>query len=727
MAYMSKLANALLYTPFDDKAIVPKDISESMNPKEFLMECYCKPSFFEENINMQEEAKIAEEDSSVYLKDIKDQIELQKTNYEYFTTWLNDFSNNKIYTISGNAGTGKTTYINHLKYESKDENIDWIILDVCYAQPFVEWPGDVKTIVDSFNLASGKVFSLIMREVWLNLFSGTDENELYSMDAVYEKLSILVHEYENNYRKHYPSGYKLLQDVCKIYQSEQNSMEAIEEIGKTFKRYFDEYSKQEECITDALNILLIIVRCLSKDPRKKFIIVFDNFERFVLQDEIYNKAIDDIRLQLNRFTMNLNEKGKCHRHHFKFVMAIRTSTARMCGIKLQVSDALPQNLLIEDWYNIGEIVRKRKDWYKKFDVMLDNIDTVEKIIDDRKICNDKSITGLKLQIDPLFNNNKRLIIDFIGSMVEKPSNEIYINKFLNMLKENNSHSTFAARSIIRGLLLKELEDNDNLFEHLKTYSMTNTDSGIGDARKILTILNNNKNVDKELSVLNILEQLSHTRDIKNKWNEKPYARMRETFSELLYYMNSYNRRDREWIHFIDIQFRKKEKSITVDNPKELEKILIEDMDNCIIHLMPAGKAYLQYIVASFEFFSLRYCEEYYPLFSVTPTPKEIQEWDKDKKLLCLMIIKKVKKYAVQCIKYMRKKSPDIKLNLDNSKQPVSHEQRIRKQHKSYLDAFNAYIKQKYCESNEISNDIKEKYQELILEITKIRDQYDEVL
>ena len=197
MAYMSKLANALLYTPFDDKAIVPKDISESMNPREFLTECYCEPSFFEGNINIQEEARITEEDYSVYLKDIKDQIELQKTNYKYFTTWLNDFSNNKIYTISGNAGTGKTTYINHLKYESIDENIDWIILDVCNAQPFVEWPGDVKTIVDSFNLASGKVFSLIMREVWLNLFSGTDENELYSADAVYEKLSMLVHEYES--------------------------------------------------------------------------------------------------------------------------------------------------------------------------------------------------------------------------------------------------------------------------------------------------------------------------------------------------------------------------------------------------------------------------------------------------------------------------------------------------------------------------------------------------
>ena len=91
-----------------------------------------------------------------------------------------------------------------------------------------------------------------------------------------------------------------------------------------------------------------------------------------------------------------------------------------------------------------------------------------------------------------------------------------------------------------------------------------------------------------------------------------------------------------------------------------------------------------------------------------------------------MIIKNVKKYAVQCIKYMRKKSPDIKLNLDNSKQPLSHEQRIRKQHKSYLDAFNAYIKQKYCESNELSNDIKMKYQDLVLEITNIRDQYDEV-
>lgn len=42
MGYRSKVANYLLHTPFDRKAIVPPEVSEKMSEKRYAFNCFAK-------------------------------------------------------------------------------------------------------------------------------------------------------------------------------------------------------------------------------------------------------------------------------------------------------------------------------------------------------------------------------------------------------------------------------------------------------------------------------------------------------------------------------------------------------------------------------------------------------------------------------------------------------------------------------------------------------------
>ena len=59
--------------------------------------------------------------------------------------WLKTDTDNKIYTINGNAGTGKTTFIHYLQYN--DESLQMIILNVSLSKSYVEWFSGIKIII----------------------------------------------------------------------------------------------------------------------------------------------------------------------------------------------------------------------------------------------------------------------------------------------------------------------------------------------------------------------------------------------------------------------------------------------------------------------------------------------------------------------------------------------------------------------------------------------------
>ena len=109
MGYTSTFANELLVTPFDDKSIVEEEITEKLTKREFCEHCYSKLKF-ERNVwrNVGEDFSDIEDDSPTKYDEINNQLYQQKVSYENFELWLGNFRIDKIYTINGNAGTGKT-------------------------------------------------------------------------------------------------------------------------------------------------------------------------------------------------------------------------------------------------------------------------------------------------------------------------------------------------------------------------------------------------------------------------------------------------------------------------------------------------------------------------------------------------------------------------------------------------------------------------------------------
>lgn len=729
MAYSSKIANELLATPFDDKSVVMPIISQKLTENEFCEYCYSFPKF-EGKIEppKNEETTTVNNDEIEKYEELKNEIYQQHLSYDIFLTWLNNYSYNKIYTINGNAGTGKTTFINYQR--CSDTHAKWVILDLQLTRCYDEWISDIRTRVHNFEQASSKVYGCIMNKIWELVFQGADQNDNFSLQVVYHTLTKISNNYKTHFAQFVPSGRKLFDELYDILNINDDIKSKVEHSAKIFQKYIDgKVEPYDEAIINVLNIFLLILRCLFENENK-FIIVFDNFERFISKDEVYNSDIDKIRLLLSSYINRINRRGNCQRSHFKFVMAVRDSTARMCGVKLHVSDTNPNNLDLNNWYDTQDIIDRKKKWYSDNRIQIDNSELIEQIIGDIRVCLGNDVKGLKLFIDPFFNYNKRLIIDFIGEMIERPSNQNYIKIYSDLWTEKIPVSRFAARSVIKGMILKELEEKpDRLFEHLKTYSRSNSKNGIGDARKILTILFNNiQNGNKnEMPLSSILAELFCVSDAEAVWksNEVNNIEKRKSISEILYYMNSYNRRENDWIQFIDLQFKNYDNDLFIENEEKLGQILSGNFKDCMVHLMPSGKTYIMHIVASFEFFALRYSKKYDPLFTLIPSPTEIAKYNLITDLPCLQMIKCVNAYALSCIEKLLDEGEDtIKLQINGSAIGKKHFMRIIDQHKAYIENFGTYIYFKYCISEELDKTIKGKYQSLYNEINVLLKKYN---
>ena len=732
MAYTSTIANQILVTPYDSKAVAEKEVSPLLTEEEFYTHCYSHPVFKEEYQHYtREEERGYDGDFQRKYEELVNQHYEQQAAYNNFNRWLEDYGSEKVYTISGNAGTGKTTFINMCRYRCRHEEkkIKWIILDIRKSRRYDEWMADIRTNIAHFERAQAKVYGSIMNEIWRLIFWGIDKKGRYSLEIVYNNLKTLTQNYTEYFKENYPAGRKLFDEVVEIMKGDKDMLYKVEKSAGIFKKYINgQVGDEGEEIIQVLNIFLLSLRCMSKNREDKYFIVFDNIERFIAKDELYNRDVDLIRSQLSDYVRLINEQGRIHAGYFKFAMAVRDSTARMCGVKLQAADENASDLNLNQWYDIRDIISRKKRWYEMKGIFLKNSELIEQITGDKRSCTDKTITGLQLLIDPLFNNNKRLCIDFIGTLVEFTGNEKYISIYKALWNEDTPQSRFAARSVIRGLILKELDNKqDKLFERLKTYSAHNRGhNGIGDARKILTILYNRiqRGEQDDMLLSSVIEELLGDENARRAWNDERRARDRKTISELLFYMNSYNRRENDWIQFLDIQFLDKKSDIVAESPEQLESLMTERLDRCTLHLLPAGQVYLTDIVASFEFFSIRYVSDYAPLFALIPTKEELEAGSTViKELHCYEKIKEVSKYARKCIDILRKSEDTVELYLNNMSEGIKHADRIVIQHKAYIDRFVQYMRDKYMISDEKNEIVKNRVDILCREINLLRDRY----
>ena len=736
MAYGSRLANQLLGTPFDDKCSVPIEVRKLLTPKEFFDHCYVRPDFMESKTEKgtdegYEEA--ADMFAQKVQKDLADMALIRANAHSAFFRWLDDFSEMKVYTISGNAGTGKTTLVNSLRFLRRKEHTEWIILDMFRAVNPIRWYGDYRTRVSDFRQAYGKTYGIVLRTISEILFKHVDvesgEIKPLPCEKARDQLTFLIDNYRNYYEKDNPAGSTFIRNVGKKLSMRGRISERIDAIAAYCADFFSKSGDSKEKFDEALDILLLLLRCSSSDKNTRYIITFDNFERFINDDEIYNKKVDEIRKDLNDYVDGLEN----HKDVFKFIMAIRSSTIRMCRASKQVSDSLPNDLNIELWYNCDDIIAKRLAWYKsimKSDVKdTEGFDLVFQIVGDERTMRDSVKTGLKLYIDPLFNYNKRLIIDFISGIVESPNNKGAIKQYEALWNEGswkkNSISRYGARSIIQGLILETLERQDNLFSAMKASDPRTINPGSGIARRILTILYDYQH-DFKNSLMPLTDVVRYYYDLNSKDEAKDYwetmdEEEKDVFSEVLYNMNSYNRRSNDWIQLLDIQIQNQDIDIKLRDSSDLKDLIAENMINMTLHILPAGIVYLTDIVQSFEFFSMRYSKKYYPLFALIPDSETMRDVSDVKSLFCYQVINNTVKCALRCMRELRKSNSDIPLFVERSK--YYHINRIRNHHQGYLANFVKHIRHSVIPNCDVSSQESGKYEELCEAIEELAKSY----
>ena len=492
----------------------------------------------------------------------------------------------------------------------------------------------------------------------------------------------------------------------------------LRQIAETLNDYFDlseeEYS-QYFFWEKALDVLLILLRCRDNDINE-YAIVFDNLERFIANDEIYNEEINSVRRSLSSYVKPMCGEGHCHYGKFKILMAIRSSSARMTTMEQHTADELPSDMDISDWFIVDKIINEKIKWYKDHNIEIEDATILQSIMGDIKHCQN-DLTGLKLFIEPLFNYNKRLIIDFICSVIENSNYEEVIKKYEELWRQNTQVSRFAARSIIKGIILQELDSIDNLFKELKLYTECSEGRtlGLGYCRKILTLLYNEEG--KYVGLKQILSKVCEHRNIKEYLVMPEHQKDKEVISNVLFFMNSYNRRENDWIQFVDIQIKNSVKSVKIKDKNELESLIGTNIEDIEIKITSAGKAYLEHIVASFEYFSFRYYKgaKYKPLFAAIPSKQELQAEKNFENFECYKIINNVLHNVEKCLKEMQRTSY-VPINIGEKRKSKSHSIRIIEHHQGYIDHFIRFLKEVYGEDS---------CRALIEACIKCRDRYNE--
>ncbi len=716
MGFCSLLANKLLKTPFDSRAVVDGNISSMLTEEEFFDYCYVQPMNEDDLQFIAEDENLDVTDSIIKISYLKNLIKSIRTNEQKFNDWLSDPTNHKIYTISGSAGTGKTTYINYRRHLDKKK---WVILDLDFATASVPWFGSNKTkIYGDCSSASKKIYSIILIKI-SEMFFGTDADDKAEPDKICINFKNIINNYKKNIKNFYPENFELFDELSKIKITSKNTNNSVLKIAAILNNYFTLSEKEYSDSffwEKALNILLILLRC-KDDDKNEYAIVFDNLERFIANDEIYNEEINSVRRSLSSYIKPMCKKCHCHYGKFKILMAIRSSSARMATIEQHTSDELPSDMDISDWFVVDKIIIEKLRWYKNKKIEIDDASILLNIMGDIKHCKNE-LTGLKLFIDPLFNYNKRLIIDFVCKILEDSNYEEFINKYKELWGKDTQINRFAARSIVKGIVLQELDSVDNLFKELKLYAESDEGRviGLGYCRKILTVLYNDDN--KYVGLKQILSNVCGQRNIQKYLSMPEHQKDKEVISNILFYMNSYNRRENDWIQFIDIQIKNSVKSVKVKDQSELDSLIINNMDDIEIKITNAGKAYLEHIVASFEYFSFRYYKggKYKPLFFAVPSELDLKNMKTVEDVECYRIISNVQSHAEKCINEMKRTTNiNININIGEKKKGKYHHIRIIEQHQGYIDHFVKFLKENYNE-----NDCKL----LIAGCIKCRDKYN---
>ncbi len=567
-------ASILLYVPFDKDNAVSTKIKTKMTMPEFFNNCFVGPDFDQkiQQINSSSDSEIEEQENFITKNEMITDLNNNKQKFEIFKKWLSDNATSP-YVIMGDAGSGKTTFVNYFRY-IETEKRTWNILDLQSANRDILFYG--KTIkIEKKSTLKEMITSVLLSEIIKFLFiknnSTTTINQIlkniyrYKSNFLSRKntmdclettrqffVNIPIHKYIYNKTVFYRVIEYMYIKFCELLNNKKLD---------TFDLFLDIY----------INILDI------HNNGKTNVIVIDNLERFIKTTEIYSSEIISLMQDLRNITdrnriNNAINNIDIFSEKFRFVVCMRRTTVRLFTTQ-QTAEYLPHILDISSWFQMSEIIKKRMLWLEN-----NNIEECLNLDEKYKqrmdyILNDIGFgrgiaRGLQQKLDYLFNYDKRIIVEMLNCILTNPNNNICLEKFdtYSMQKILTPElCRYAARNIIMRLILNELSQQDEFMQFISDSKEPKTRERLNYVRKILTTLQNyqyrNRNEPYMSLDLLISEIINIPQDrIMPFYNDDNYSHAFQEISEALFFMNYYNRRENNWIQLIDIQCNEVEKT-----------------------------------------------------------------------------------------------------------------------------------------------------------------------
>ncbi len=718
----NNLANTLLYVPFNHEYSVSPELQEKLTNEEFFRYCYYKPDFDKliENIkNMDDEGDI-DISYPINTEVLIDNIQEQKEAVNRFFDWIknNDVG---IYCVTGDAGTGKSTFLHHMAYEKFDGT--WSFLDLQSAHSPIHLL-NYRIEFEKFYYLQQKLSSTVISEIISRIFIRKSEFK-YDYINTKQQIENLINYYFDNISELYPeieieNMFKELSNIDNNSSHKDYCFNAATVFYRFFEIRSKDYLDENKTSNLLMELYLIILRFFNNT--EKNIIVFDNLERFVGVDEIYNNQIFEFLQKLRKIFDSYDDTYKkassnisIFSRNFQFVVAMRHTTTRMFTPQ-QNSDFIEHSSNVSEWFPIDEIVQKKIDWLKKNGLSTINEDRLIRILSD-KSKNGNIIRGLRLKLNALFNNNKRLILDFIAELLccDKYKEQLALSD--EIYSDENLKATLSKhlyRSIIWKLVIDKLLTDDMFVEYLKNYSGA-IETHLDYMRRILIILSN-YSLEHKYGYMNfeaVLEKLYPKKgENVSEWfcSDVCDADRKQIYS-LLYFLNYYCRRDNNWFQFIDIQCNCDSlNGKHINDPDEFYKVLNKNVKPKDINLQitSSGKAYLGYVAHTFEFFASVYDKTNNQILLNIPTENDLLNI-KTGDLECMKIITKVTNNSNQmCRRINRGINENYELLYRKEGEPngIAYSKLIKRSHKGYLNHFIIYIEKKCLISdnkNSISN------------------------
>lgn len=717
---------------------------------------YVEPFFMQKDVASDESGITNEE---MYLEGIPDSIFSSdgasiarcREKKEAYENLFFSKSGNQLMFIRAASGTGKSAYLNYLKWKRRqrigvvvegDPDANHGILNDAYELSFDLERSPNRITRKNYQFPSKRFFHkktadhqipapwcffIMLLEatcrLMCNILEDADENRLASIRNNIQKL----------YGDAWSDGIRQLfafhKSYCKTTEEKLGQAETI--LKSLLEICLDDLDDlYENSVTEAIvTILECLTRLISSlsdlNTPKQVLVSFDGIEHYInLNNRIFDGDIEVIVAALERFTtyedIHYKKYDLKFSEFYRFILAIRDTTNSMFKMDLQTAFNLgDRSIVVTNWYRTEQVYTRKIDYFSS---IIGNTEATKLF---KLLINDSGNTkgyNTVMAVSDMYNHNKRRTtcilsrvsnrFDYLSSSTASNGNYMNYSRFANLFKENkNTQITFLCRQSILRLIYNEISAT-GYFDRILSSNDSVSNNNKSFTRRILTWLANTyaTNGNEQISLQELLNGALGCPFMRNQEFEEPtLMQLAQTLIALEEYRfelggdgfssKSNNNLANRWCQLITISMHEEKNSHTILDAEVLKKLLLnitqginDQNTTCKIGLTDAGNYFIRRF-SSFEFISCLCNPNGKPLLLMVD-PEEVKStiqhvYDYSKKLIDSTI-----SFEYSFFNGNFRAVYELNYHLKHKDVPIPFAIRITDQHKDYLNKYLDYIKDK---------------------------------